>query len=104
MMINDPVFNAFYPAAQSATSVDQVKQILQQANLYVAQQFWCTCLAGPYAYCLTQPWVKGCSGATPLGPITYYGDWIDQGLKKLCTIEQIKMEGEVDCARDNTPA
>jgi peptide/nickel transport system substrate-binding protein len=81
MMINDPVFNAFYPAAQSATSVDQVKQILQQANLYVAQQFWCTCLAGPYAYCLTQPWVKGCSGATPLGPITYYGDWIDQGLK-----------------------
>jgi peptide/nickel transport system substrate-binding protein len=81
MMISDPVFNAFYPAAQSATSVDQVKQILQQANLYVAQQFWCTCLAGPYAYCLTQPWVKGCSGATPLGPITYYGDWIDQGLK-----------------------
>lgn len=81
MMISDPTFNAFYPAAQASTSVDQVKQILQQANLYVAQQFWCTCLAGPYAYCLTQPWVKGCSGATPLGPITYYGDWIDQNLK-----------------------
>jgi len=81
MMINDPVFNAFYPKAQSATSVDQVKQVLQDANLYVAQQFWVTCLAGPYSYSLTQPWVKGCSGATALGPITFYGDWIDQNLK-----------------------
>ena len=81
MMISDPTYNAFYPAAQTSTSVDQVKQILQQANLYVAQQFWCTCLAGPYAYCLTQPWVKGCSGATPLGPITFYGVWIDQNMK-----------------------
>jgi len=33
-MVSDPTFDAFYPAALAATTVDQVKSILQQANQY----------------------------------------------------------------------
>ena len=39
-MVSDPVFDAFYTKAMAATSIDQVKQVLTDANKYVAQQHW----------------------------------------------------------------
>ena len=61
-MVNDPVFDAFKPAAMTATSVDQVKQIVANANEYVAQQHFCISLLQTNVYSFIQPWLKGYSG------------------------------------------
>ena len=37
-LISDPTFDAFYPAAIAATDITTIKQIVAQANLYVAEQ------------------------------------------------------------------
>jgi len=38
MMVSDPKIDSWYAAAMNATSVDQIKQIVHDENLYVAQQ------------------------------------------------------------------
>jgi len=90
-MVNDPVFNAFYPAALATTSTDQLKSIVVDMNKYVAQQHFAISLLQPIQYSLCQPWLKGYNaqyGATsgPAGPIIlyFYGSrmFVDQNLKK----------------------
>lgn len=90
-MVSDPVYDAFYPQAMAATSVDAVKKIVMQANQYVAQQQFNITLLQPYLFSLYQPWFKGYNGqwlsiSGNMGPqlVGFYGArfWIDQNLKK----------------------
>jgi len=92
-MVNDPVFNAFYTDALAAASVDEVKQILVDANKYVAQQHFAVCLLVPKNFALYQPWFKGFNaqsysisgGVSNTGAqlLFFYPArfWIDQNLK-----------------------
>ena len=89
--ISDPVYDAFYPKAQAATTLDGVKQVLKDLNQYVAQQHYCIALLQPTTYSLVQPWLKGYNGQNnalsgPYGPslLFFYPArfWIDQNMKK----------------------
>jgi hypothetical protein len=91
MMVNDPTFNAFYPAALAATSIAGVKKILTQANQYELQQHYFVSLLQPNTLGLCQPWLKGYNGQNRAIPGTlvpflegFYGArfWIDQNVKK----------------------
>jgi ABC-type transport system substrate-binding protein len=91
-MVSDPVFDAYYPKAKGATSLDHLKEILKEANEYVAQQHFVVSLLHPVQYALCQPWVKGYNAQVHSvwmgsgGPslLGFYGArfWIDQNLKK----------------------
>ena len=62
MMVSDPKIDTWYATAMNATSVDQIKQIVRDENLYVAQQNYLLSLVQPYAFFLSQPWIKGFNG------------------------------------------
>jgi peptide/nickel transport system substrate-binding protein len=92
LMVSDPVYDGFYTKAMAATSVDQVKQVLKDANEYVARQHFAISLLEPMQYALYQPWLKGYNGQ--FGSVCGQGSspqnlgfytarfWIDQKLKK----------------------
>ena len=90
-IVSDPTFDAFYPAALAATSIDQVKTILKNTNIYVSQQQWVISLLNPSSFNVYQPWLKGYAGQSfamtggSSGPMMlgYYGSrfWIDQNMK-----------------------
>ena len=85
-MWNDPVFNAFAPAANAATSIDAIKKIDADANEYVARQHIEICVATPNTFTLCQPWLKGYTGQNYAfsNLLNQYGArcWIDQNVKK----------------------
>jgi len=91
MMVNDPTFNAFYPAALAATSIPDVKKVLTAANLYSLQQHYYISYFNP------TPWVllhrgsrvtmakTGQSGDTGTVPRRFFTGarfWIDPSVKK----------------------
>jgi peptide/nickel transport system substrate-binding protein len=89
-MVNDPVFNAFYPQALATTSTDDLKTVVTNMDQYVAQQHFVISLLQPMQYSLCQPWLKGYNGqygatSGPAGPLIlyFYGArmFIDQNLK-----------------------
>ena len=91
LMVNDPVYNAFQRNAMTATSVDDIKQILRDCNEYVARQHFDISLLQPMEYALYQPWLKGYNGqhssiSGSSGPqiLGFYASrfWIDRKLKK----------------------
>ena len=59
LMINDAILDSFQPKAIAATSEDQVKQLLRDANEYIARQHFAISLLSPGSYTLYQPWLKG---------------------------------------------
>jgi len=89
--ISDPVYDAFYPKAMSATSMDVVKQVVTDMDVYVARQHFVMSLLQPYGFSLYQPWFNSYNGqlgialATGRGPLVldFYGArfWIDQKMK-----------------------
>ena len=81
MMVNDPKIIDWYNKASVSTTVDQVKQILHDENLYVATQHFIISLSQPNSYYLRQPWLKGCSGPTERGSNSN-ACWLDLDLKK----------------------
>jgi peptide/nickel transport system substrate-binding protein len=90
-MISDPVFDAFYAKFMAAISIDDVKQVVKDANEYVAQHHFLISLLPPVGYSLYQPWLKGYNGqyisiSAVAGPSLLYfypaRFWIDQNLKK----------------------
>jgi ABC-type transport system substrate-binding protein len=91
-LVSDTTFDAFYPQALAATSIDQVKSTLTAADKYLTQQQWVVSLLNPSNFGVYQPWLKGYSGQSfamtgqSSGPmmIGYYASryWIDQNLKK----------------------
>jgi peptide/nickel transport system substrate-binding protein len=90
LRVSDPVFDAFFPRAQTAANLDETKQIFREANEYVARQhFAISLLQKPMQYSLCQPWLKGYHGqfgAISWSPpsLSFYAArfWIDQKLKK----------------------
>jgi peptide/nickel transport system substrate-binding protein len=87
--VSDPVFDAFYTKAMSATTVDQVNSIVIDANKYVAQQHFAISMVQPNTFGFTQPWFKGYIGqfgAETAGScyLSHYLPrfWIDQNVKK----------------------
>ena len=61
-MVNDPVFDAFYAKATAATSEEQLKKVMRDANGHVARQHYTISLVQPYLFGFTQPWLKGYTG------------------------------------------
>jgi ABC-type transport system substrate-binding protein len=92
LMIDDALLNAFQPAAIAATGESQLKQLLRDANEYIARQHFAISLLSPGSYTLYQPWLKGfhgqfgafCSAAGSPQMLFFYPArfWIDHELKK----------------------
>lgn len=55
LRVNDAKYDTFYPAALAATSTDQVKKIVSDCNLYIAQQHFTVSLLQPMTFSLVQP-------------------------------------------------
>ena len=91
-MVSDPVFDAFYPKAMAATTVDAIKQVLKDGDEYAAYQHFVVSLVQPNLYSLYQPWLKGYNGqlygidgtASGMPMLSFYAArfWIDQNMKK----------------------
>ena len=91
-MVSDPVFDAFQTKATAATSEDQLKQILRDANEYIARQHFAISLLKPMSVLLTSAVVQGyhgqfgsvCSAAGSPQLLFFYPArfWIDWDLKK----------------------
>jgi hypothetical protein len=92
LMINDAILDSFQPKAIAAASENQVKQLLRDANEYIARQHFAISLLSPGSYTLYQPWLKGfhgqfgafCSAAGSPQLLFFYPArfWIDKDLKK----------------------
>jgi peptide/nickel transport system substrate-binding protein len=92
LMINDPVLDNFQPKAIAAAGEEEVKQILRDANEYIARQHFAISLLSPGSYTVYQPWLKGfhgqfgavCSAAGSPQLLSFYPArfWIDHELKK----------------------
>jgi ABC-type transport system substrate-binding protein len=92
-MVDDPVFDTFLPKISANTELnDNLKQVMRDANEYVARQHFTISLLQQTAYSLYQPWVKGFNaqfgsawahGSGPAMLSFYLGRfWVDQSLKK----------------------
>ena len=86
MMVSDPKIDGWYAAAINATSVDQIKQIVNAENQYIVQQNFQLSLVQPNVFFLCQPWVVGfngqygatCDSVGPLLGSEYYSRfWIN---------------------------
>ena len=92
VMVNDPVYDQFWiNALNTATTTDQVKKIVTQANQYVAEQHFVISLLQPMTFSFVQPWLIGYNGqygavSGNWGPTKLYTYaarfWIDQSIKK----------------------
>jgi len=85
ILVNDPVMTKFNNDALAAQSIDAVKQLLHDANLYAATQHFAISLAQPSLFNMAQPWIKGNPGGQVLGNnrLGYPAIvWLDQNLKK----------------------
>jgi ABC-type transport system substrate-binding protein len=90
--INDPIYEAAYIKATTATDVATTKQTMRDINKYVAEQHWAICLLVENLYGAYNPWLKGYYGqfdaiaCGAVGPhlLGFYCSrfWIDQDLKK----------------------
>jgi peptide/nickel transport system substrate-binding protein len=58
----DPVFDSYYNKAFTATSIDDVKQLVKNANEYVARGHFTVSLLATKSYAFYQPWFKGYNG------------------------------------------
>jgi len=90
-MVSDPGFDAFLPKAMAAVNVDDIKQIVRDANEYVARQHLqspyysrCSILVPAVAYGLSRSVfaVSAASGGPPLYFFYPARFWIDQKLKR----------------------
>ena len=86
MMVSDPKIDGWYASAMNATTVDQIKQIVESENQYIAQQHFLISLVQPNVFFLSQPWVVGfngqygatCGTVGPLLGFQYYSRfWIN---------------------------
>ena len=71
-LVSDPTFDAYYPAAVAATDITQIKSIVAQANLYVAQQHFGVSSVSPNFYSFVQPWLKGYNGENGAASSGFY--------------------------------
>jgi hypothetical protein len=91
-MVSDPVFDSFYPRAAAAANENELKAVIRDANIHVANQHYAVSLLLPLQYSLYQPWVKAYHaqghsvwmGSGGPSMLSFYGGryWIDGKLKK----------------------
>jgi peptide/nickel transport system substrate-binding protein len=83
--VSDSVFDAFQGQALAATTIDQFKQVIKNANERVAEQHYSISLLQTNTNTLTQPWVKGYSGQSTafVDLVGFYCSrfWIDKTTK-----------------------
>ena len=84
--ISDPVYDAKVDAVRAATSLEEQKRLVKEADMYAIQQKWFIWGSRTPQFNLNQPWVVGYSGETQLGSCgwgrVFTRLWIDQDLKK----------------------
>ena len=83
--VNDPAFDKLYEAVKAATTVEEQKKWVREADMMIVEQVWQ--VFGPRVplFQVTQPWVIGFNGEIDLGPLdrqpVFARLWIDQDLK-----------------------
>jgi peptide/nickel transport system substrate-binding protein len=92
LMISDPVYDALYAKAMVTSTVDEMKQVMTDANERVVRQHYTVSLLQPISYSLYQPWLKGFNGQFGSiwsrnggpGRLSFYLGrfWIDLNLRK----------------------
>ena len=83
--VNDTVYDAMYEAAEAATTLEEQKGLVNEANMYLIENHWW--FAGPRvpSFNVTQPWIIGYDGESdPTGDsIPLFARlWIDSELKE----------------------
>jgi peptide/nickel transport system substrate-binding protein len=91
-MVADPDFDAFYGKAAATKTEGELKQVLKEANEYVARKHFVVSLLQPMEYSLCQPWIKGYHaqiyslwmGVGGASMLSFYTArfWMDKTLKK----------------------
>ena len=82
----DPVMDAKVEAAEAATTLEEQKRLVREADMYMIEQQWF--IWGPKVpvFNASQPWIKGYNGEVELGlaraAAIFARIWIDQDLKK----------------------
>ncbi len=84
--VQDPEYDAMVEAALGATSIEEQKRLIAEADMYAIEKHWH--IFGPKSpvYYLAQPWVKGYNGEAGLNKwedwliFTYL--WIDSEMKE----------------------
>jgi ABC-type transport system substrate-binding protein len=92
LAINDPVTDGFFTKSLETNSIDEMKQVMKEANEYFARQHFTISLLHPVRYYPYQPWLKGYNGqffsvaAGIGGPVFLFfypaRFWIDRKLKQ----------------------
>ena len=82
--VNDPIYDAMYVAAASATTVEEQMRLVNEADMYIIEKHWW--IVGPRVplFAVTQPWVIGYNGEAEFGSNDYVflsRLWIDSELK-----------------------
>jgi hypothetical protein len=67
IQVVDSTMTGFNTSAIAAQSIGDVQKLLQQANLYVAQNHFAISLAQPSTFNMAQPWLQGNPGGNTLG-------------------------------------
>ena len=81
--ISDPVYDDLTNKANAATSINEFKSIVKQADYYSVKQQWVVNLQPMVEYAVYQPWFKGnYVGQIELRGWEYSRFWVDQNLKK----------------------
>ena len=83
VMWSDPVYDAFYPAAMAATTIDATKAVVKAANEYVARKHIEICTPTANSFTFYQPWLMGYTNGTGGNGMEYGARlWVNQDLKK----------------------
>ena len=91
-MVSDSVYDNFYAQSLAATSLEELKPVLRDANERIARQHYTISLLQPTTFSLCQPWVKGYGAqihATWMGGggpsmLSFYAArfWVNKEMKK----------------------
>ena len=79
--VNDPVYEAMLAAATAATTIEEQKRLVREADMYQIEQHWQ--IWGPMAPRgqVTQPWVMGFNGEVVGVSLILSRLWIDWDMK-----------------------
>lgn len=79
---NDSYYDSFISQVENATSLDLVKGIVSEADLYATEQHWTVNICPIANHVLWQPYLKGFNGELDPGAFDFARWWIDSELKQ----------------------
>ena len=87
-LVNDPKYEELYTQFNNAKNLDEIKQIIRNADKLAIEQHW-SIGAFPYnSYNVSQPYLKGLAGEMNGGSSVFFNAfywkwaWIEQAAKK----------------------